>query len=171
MRRAKPRVVQSPFAQWAASSVGRAPRSQCGGREFEPRAVHQSFSSREAASAASFSRCTASSSDCCARNRMDVDASDFTHDLQRRSPVRTVHCGTARQKMFQDWSSGPSGEFFANHEPTLLFWPKMLDFREISAFFSTTALPCRRVSNQSFPRGFEAVRHVQLVQLLSVRTS
>jgi Phosphofructokinase len=26
---------------WAASSVGRAPRSQCGGRGFEPRAVHQ----------------------------------------------------------------------------------------------------------------------------------
>src|SRR6185436_15619714 len=26
----------------AASSVGRAPRSQCGGRGFEPRAVHHS---------------------------------------------------------------------------------------------------------------------------------
>ena len=29
--------------EWAASSVGRAPRSQRGGREFEPPAVHQSF--------------------------------------------------------------------------------------------------------------------------------
>ena len=27
--------------EWAASSAGRAPRSQCGGREFDPRAVHQ----------------------------------------------------------------------------------------------------------------------------------
>src|SRR4029079_18338262 len=26
---------------WAASSAGRAPRSQCGGRGFDPRAVHQ----------------------------------------------------------------------------------------------------------------------------------
>ena len=27
--------------EWAASSAGRAPRSQCGGREFDPPAVHQ----------------------------------------------------------------------------------------------------------------------------------
>ena len=33
-------MVQSLFRQWAASSVGRAPRSQRGGREFEPPAVH-----------------------------------------------------------------------------------------------------------------------------------
>src|SRR3954469_8802284 len=35
------RMVQFRFLQWAASSVGRAPRSQRGGREFEPPAVHQ----------------------------------------------------------------------------------------------------------------------------------
>jgi hypothetical protein len=35
------RMVQFAFLQWAASSVGRAPRSQRGGREFEPPAVHQ----------------------------------------------------------------------------------------------------------------------------------
>ena len=29
--------------EWAASSAGRAPRSQRGGREFEPPAVHQSL--------------------------------------------------------------------------------------------------------------------------------
>src|SRR5690606_4406270 len=29
------------FREWAASSAGRAPRSQRGGREFEPPAVHQ----------------------------------------------------------------------------------------------------------------------------------
>src|SRR5438093_8774606 len=34
-------VLQSQFVSWAASSVGRAPRSQRGGREFEPPAVHQ----------------------------------------------------------------------------------------------------------------------------------
>src|SRR5205809_6737743 len=33
-------VLQSQFVSWAASSVGRAPRSQRGGREFEPPAVH-----------------------------------------------------------------------------------------------------------------------------------
>src|SRR5262249_41624174 len=32
--------------QWAASSVGRAPRSQRGGREFEPPAVHQHSSEK-----------------------------------------------------------------------------------------------------------------------------
>ncbi len=41
LRPLKRGVVQSPFHQWAASSVGRAPRSQRGGREFEPPAVHQ----------------------------------------------------------------------------------------------------------------------------------
>ena len=40
LRRLKPAMATSAFASWAASSVGRAPRSQCGGREFEPRAVH-----------------------------------------------------------------------------------------------------------------------------------
>ena len=30
-----------PCRQWAASSAGRAPRSQRGGREFDPPAVHQ----------------------------------------------------------------------------------------------------------------------------------
>ena len=41
-------VVKSGFApaatgatEWAASSAGRAPRSQCGGQEFDPPAVHQ----------------------------------------------------------------------------------------------------------------------------------
>ena len=37
----KMRMLHLPFGPWAASSVGRAPRSQRGGREFEPRAVHQ----------------------------------------------------------------------------------------------------------------------------------
>src|SRR5438105_3734998 len=36
-------MLQFLFLQWAASSVGRAPRSQRGGREFEPPAVHQNF--------------------------------------------------------------------------------------------------------------------------------
>ena len=35
--------------QWAASSVGRAPRSQRGGREFEPPAVHQNRSAQSPA--------------------------------------------------------------------------------------------------------------------------
>ena len=33
--------VRFSSLKWAASSVGRAPRSQRGGREFEPPAVHQ----------------------------------------------------------------------------------------------------------------------------------
>ncbi len=36
-------MLESGILQWAASSVGRAPRSQRGGREFEPPAVHQLF--------------------------------------------------------------------------------------------------------------------------------
>src|SRR5258708_35552973 len=36
----RPSVLQSHFVSWAASSVGRAPRSQRGGRELEPPAVH-----------------------------------------------------------------------------------------------------------------------------------
>ena len=35
------RRLTAPHLEWAASSVGRAPRSQRGGREFEPPAVHQ----------------------------------------------------------------------------------------------------------------------------------
>ena len=34
-------AIPAPVQTWAASSVGRAPRSQRGGREFEPPAVHQ----------------------------------------------------------------------------------------------------------------------------------
>src|SRR5665213_3091565 len=36
----KRRVVNSGLTVWATSSVGRAPRSQRGGHEFEPRVVH-----------------------------------------------------------------------------------------------------------------------------------
>ena len=31
---------------WGGSSVGRAPRSQCGGRGFDPLPLHQTFSAR-----------------------------------------------------------------------------------------------------------------------------
>src|SRR5947207_3894218 len=40
LRPLKPAWYNFAFTQWAASSVGRAPRSQRGGREFEPPAVH-----------------------------------------------------------------------------------------------------------------------------------
>ena len=36
-------AVGCAFLEWAASSAGRAPRSQRGGREFDPPAVHQHF--------------------------------------------------------------------------------------------------------------------------------
>ncbi len=39
--RAGVRRLRAHQSEWAASSAGRAPRSQCGGREFDPRAVHQ----------------------------------------------------------------------------------------------------------------------------------
>src|SRR3954470_13228732 len=31
------------FRSWGRSSAGRAPRSQCGGREFDPHRLHQSL--------------------------------------------------------------------------------------------------------------------------------
>ena len=44
-------MLGSVVLEWAASSAGRAPRSQRGGREFDPRAVHQpSLNGRFAAS-------------------------------------------------------------------------------------------------------------------------
>ena len=33
-------LIMPPFNAWGSSSVGRAPRSQCGGRGFDPHLLH-----------------------------------------------------------------------------------------------------------------------------------
>src|SRR5258706_10708166 len=42
------------FISWGRSSAGRAPRSQCGGREFDPPRLHHQFKAAGALAAFSF---------------------------------------------------------------------------------------------------------------------
>ena len=51
-------LLQCRHSPWAASSAGRAPGSQSGGREFEPRAVHQPHLQLRAAGVPSVSTLT-----------------------------------------------------------------------------------------------------------------
>src|SRR5205823_6177521 len=76
-------------SEWAASSVGRAPRSQRGGREFEPPAVHQSSLAFQASFGSASQRAIKSARRLPRRSRAAAKAGHFS-PLQLPLPLSVV---------------------------------------------------------------------------------